>query len=145
MRSLGRQLARQVRRNLVAIISLILAASSLSYNTWRNELTEQNRNYREAGFELIVTLGELQEIVFLAHFDPALQEGNPRAGWVRVLILQDLAEIMPTRVDQATQRLLSVWTDNWARLGTDAMAEESISSAIENVRNATLTSLQELE
>jgi len=33
----------QVRRNSVALISLVVAVTSLSYNTWRNEATEHNR------------------------------------------------------------------------------------------------------
>lgn len=39
----------QVRSNIVAIISLLLAILGLSYNTWRNEITEHNRNVRQAG------------------------------------------------------------------------------------------------
>ncbi len=38
----------QIRRNTVALISLAIAVSSLSYNTWRNEKTEINRNQRIA-------------------------------------------------------------------------------------------------
>jgi len=34
----------QLRRNIVALISLTIAISSLGYNTWRNEHTEDNRN-----------------------------------------------------------------------------------------------------
>ncbi|MBF8293263.1 MAG: hypothetical protein HW392_2090 [Steroidobacteraceae bacterium] len=39
----------QLRNNLVALISLVIALSALGYNTWRNELTERNRNIRAAG------------------------------------------------------------------------------------------------
>ena len=42
----------QVRRNLVALISVFIAVSSLSYNTWRNEESEHNRNQRMASFEV---------------------------------------------------------------------------------------------
>ena len=51
-----RTVIQQIRNNLVAIISLVVAISSLSYNTWRNELTEENRNIRFAGFEVINSL-----------------------------------------------------------------------------------------
>ena len=43
----------QVRRNLGALISVFIAVSSLSYNTWRNEETEHNRNQRMASFEVL--------------------------------------------------------------------------------------------
>jgi len=39
----------QIRNNMVALISLLIALSALGYNTWRNELTERNRNIRDAG------------------------------------------------------------------------------------------------
>ena len=39
-----------LRRNILALISLTLAIVSLSYNTWRNDATELNRNQRAAGF-----------------------------------------------------------------------------------------------
>ena len=40
----------QLQRNAVALISLFVAVSSLSYNTWRNEQSEFNRNQRQASF-----------------------------------------------------------------------------------------------
>ena len=33
---------QQLQRNAVALISLTVAISSFAYNSWRNELTEQN-------------------------------------------------------------------------------------------------------
>ena len=79
-----RTLIQQIRNNLGAIISLLVAISSLSYNTWRNELTEENYSIRVAGFETLKSLGELQTIVDYGHY-----EQNP--GWGRVLLISDLA------------------------------------------------------
>lgn len=138
-------IVEQVNRNVVALISLILAIVALSYNTWRNELTEHNRNLRAAGFEIIVTVGELQQIVFFSHYDQDLQRGNPRAGWTRVLVLDDLSEIMPAPVGQATDELLSVWASNWSGLGEEAAAEARISDAIDVVRQRTLSALAALD
>ena len=39
----------QLRSNMVGLISLVIALSALGFNTWRNELTERNRNIRDAG------------------------------------------------------------------------------------------------
>ena len=91
----GHSIGSQVRRNAVALISLVIALSSLGYNTWRKEQTEHNRNIRQAGFEMLLHIGELQRIVYLAHYDRDEQGGNPRKGWVEVLVLRDLAELMP--------------------------------------------------
>ncbi len=74
----------QLRRNLVALISLAIALSSLSYNTWRNEQTEQNRNVRAAGFEVLLKLGELERVVLHLGFTPEEATEDPRVGWAVV-------------------------------------------------------------
>ena len=50
----------QFKRHFIAIISLLIAIVALSYDTWRNEETEKNRNIRVAGFEVLKNLSELQ-------------------------------------------------------------------------------------
>jgi len=135
----------QLRRNTVALISLVVALVGLTYNTWRNELTEHNRNLRAAGFEMILTVGELQQIVFFSHYDQDQYRGNPRAGWTRVLLLDDLSEIMPDHVEVATDDLRATWDEDWAALGSEAEAETRITAAIDRVRDETLEALADLD
>ena len=135
----------QVKRNVVALISLAVALVGLTYNTWRNELTEHNRNLRAAGFEMILTIGELQQIVFFSHYDRDEERGNPRAGWTRVLLLDDLAEIMPDHVEAATDQLRATWNEDWAALGRQDAAEARVSAAIDRVREETLDALADLD
>ena len=66
---------RQVKLNVVAIVSVIVALSGLGYNTYRNERTEHNRNTRIAAFEALKTLGEAQVIVEYAHFKKLCELG----------------------------------------------------------------------
>jgi hypothetical protein len=87
--------ARAARRRLFARLQVthivfpeINPAPGVSYNTWRNELTEYNRNVRQAGFEILVT-----------------------------------------------------WGADWAALGRDEPAAQRVSSAIDEVREATLETL----
>jgi hypothetical protein len=131
----------QVRRNLVAIISLVLALLSLSYNTWRNELTEHNRNVRQAGFEMLLTLGEVHQIVFFRHYDQDEIRGNPRLGWAKVLLVADLATIMPPSVESAADSLTATWGANWSSLGKDELAAQRVSDAVDEVREATIEAL----
>ena len=84
----------QISRHSVALISLIIALSSLAYNTWRNEQTEANRNVRTAGIELLLKLGELERVVFYSHYDRDRERGNPRSGWAYALTIRDLASLM---------------------------------------------------
>ena len=53
-------LGTQIHRNLLSIISLVVALTALGYNTYRNELTEHNRNIRSASFIILQELSQLQ-------------------------------------------------------------------------------------
>jgi hypothetical protein len=135
---------QQIRSNLVAIISLVVAVSALGYSTWRNERTEQNRNLRVAGFELLAQVGSLQQVVFYAHFEPGDARGDARMGWAEVLTIADLAELMPADVRRDAKALNEAWQANWAGLGEDSAAHEEIDDAIDVIRQTTLARLREL-
>ena len=135
----------QVRRNSVALISLVVAISSLGYNTWRNELTEQNRNIRYAGFETLLTLGELQRVVFYSHYDKDSEKGNPRTGWASVLQIRDLSQVLPKPMPTSAKALLNAWENNWEGLGHDDNSANAISKAIDNTRDQVLGALAALD
>lgn len=137
-------LQQQIHGNLVAIISLVVALSALGYSTWRNERTEQNRNIRAAGFELLAEVGSLQQIVFYAHFKPGDARGDARMGWAEVLTIVDLAELMPADVARDAKALNVAWQANWSGLGEDPGAHEQIDEAIDVIRQTALTRLREL-
>ena len=90
--------ASQLRRNSLALLSLMVALSALFYNTWRNEQTERNRNIRVAEFEMLKNLGELQQIIDYAHFRKDQQRGDLTQGLSRVLLIRDLAALTPQPV-----------------------------------------------
>ncbi len=138
-------LRQQLKRNSLAIISLFVAFSALGYNTWRNEQTEENRNIRAAGFEMLLHIGQLQRISYLAHYDKDLQQGNPRSGWVEVLVLRDLSMLMPAELQQQTQRLFNSWKENWQGLGEDESAVAAVDNAINDLRKEVLESIKKLE
>jgi hypothetical protein len=135
----------QLRNNQLAIISLLVAFMALGYNTWRNELTEQNRNIREAGFEMLVHVAELQRITYLAHYDKDLVEGNPRKGWSEVLILKDLAQLMPNSAHPGTATLADTWEQNWQGLGQQDESVARIDTALDGLRTDILEALAELD
>jgi hypothetical protein len=105
-------LAEQIKRNSLAVISLIVAFTALGYNTWRNELTEHNRTVRAAGFTMLIHIGKLQRVSYLAHYDRDRVAGNPRKGWTEVLVLKDLGALMPVHVQAATDQLNATWGNN---------------------------------
>jgi hypothetical protein len=124
----------QLSRHSVAIISLCVALTALGYNTWRNEQTEQNRNTRQAGFEMLLHIGELQRISYLAHYDQDEQGGSPRKGWAEVLVLRDLADLMPASTQAQADGLHEVWGRHWSGLGKKEQSVEAIDSAVEKLR-----------
>ncbi len=135
----------QVRRNSVALISLAVALSSLSYNTWRNEQTEYNRNIRVAGIELLLKLGELEKVVFFAHYDMDDEAGNPRAGWAYALTVRDLGSLTPEPARSSSESLVEIWQQNWSGLGKSDDAAAKISDSIDRTRSEVLEVLAELD
>ncbi len=135
----------QLRNNAVALTSLVIALSSLGYNTWRNERTEHNRNIRTATFEILTKLAEFERVVFLAHYDRDKGNGNPRVGWTYVIVIDDLAAVVPGKVGPRAGDLRKIWAENWEGLGNDSdVSVDRIEAGISNLRDATLETLRSL-
>jgi hypothetical protein len=137
-------LRRQIHRNAVALISLVVALSTLLYTTWRQEESEDNWNTRVAGFEMLVHLGELTRIIYLRHYDGDEERGNPRHGWVQVMVLRDLGAIMPDPLPRQAEALYAAWAADWAGLGKDQAAVARLEIAIDETREAIRAVLRRL-
>jgi len=137
-------LRQQMRTNAVALISLAVALSSLSYNTWRNERTEANRNVRLAAFEVLKNLGELQVIVNFAYFAKNEQLGNPVLGWGHVALISDLSQLLPAPAPERAEKLLHVWQADWQQVRDDQSSVERITAEIDQSRDAVREILRRL-
>jgi len=135
----------QLRRNAVALISLAVAISSLGYNTWRNEQTEANRNQRQAAFEILLKLGELQRVVFHSHYDRDADKGNPRTGWAYILTVRDLSQVMGAPMAGMADELVATWSAHWQDLGVDGSGADAIMTGIDHAREQTLQVLRSLD
>lgn len=126
----------QVRRNMVALISLAVAVTGLGYNTWRNEASEHNRNQRLVSIELLLMLAEVHQLTQDAHWgDSENRVPILRQGWSKVLTIRDLAQISEGSVPASATNLYETWrTDNGA-LGTDFKAVKRITTAVDAVRS----------
>ena len=134
----------QLRSNFVALVSLTVALASFSYTTWRNERSEHNRTIRQAGFQLLGALGEMQQLVYHAHYDHDAIRGNARTGWVHVATIADFGETMPAPVAARAHELMNVWREHWEELGTADAGAEAISDAVDRTRAAVLVELRKL-
>ena len=136
----------QVRRNLVALISLVVAITSLSYNSWRNESSEDNRTQRLVAIEILLKLGDLQQLVWHHYWDKDYDDkGNLRTGWTLVLVMKDISQILDDPLPASTGKLLNVWEQHSDDLDTSRESEQIIIAAIESVRSDALALLQHLD
>lgn len=136
----------QLRRNRVALISLAVAIISLSYNTWRNEASEDNRTQRLVAIEILLKLADLQQVVFHNYYDDDTENrGNLRAGWTIVLTIRDIGTILEAPMPESADNLWQVWGDNYKQLNESKTAKNEIIAAIEQCRTDTLAVLQALD
>jgi hypothetical protein len=136
----------QIRRNTVALISLVIAITSLGYNTWRNEVSESNRTQRLVALEVLMKLGDLQQLTWHHYYDKDFEnKGNLRTGWTLVLVVRDISQILDGPLPQSTQVLHKTWNEFSPNLDSSGEAKEIIIAAIETVRSDALILLQRLD
>jgi hypothetical protein len=142
----GVSIRKQLRRNIVALISLAVAVTSLGYNTWRNEASEYNRNQRLISIEILRNLGDLQQVIFHNTWDmDTVNKGNPRTGWVHILTVKDLSAILDGNVSESAGSLMTAWETEWDSLAPDSSSYRDVMDALEAVRRDTHDLLRELD
>ncbi|QFU74889.1 hypothetical protein EY643_04120 [Halioglobus maricola] len=117
-----------------ALFSVLFALVGFSYNVWRLEVTEHNSNVREASFELLLQLAELEQVVYAAHYDRDLERGSPRDGWVKVGLINDLSGTCGEAVVASAAVLKAVWSSNWAQMAEQSSATDAVVTAIDDTR-----------
>ena len=142
----------QLQRNFVALVSIVIAVGSLSYNTWRNEASESHRNFREASFRVLESMGELQEVADHRYYyfpfeDNQGREGELRLkGFGRVTMVRDLMNLMPSPAPEAGNELFLLWNQHFNALASldsngkhslaAKTAERELTDAIRKARGA---------
>lgn len=140
------RIGAQIQRNAVALISLVIALTSLGYNTWRNEASEYNRNQRLISVEVLRNLGQLQQVVFHNVWEMDISDkGNPRTGWVYVLAIRDLSQILDGDAPASAMELWQVWGQDWDKIKPENEAYERVTQALETVREDTHALLVSLD
>ena len=137
-------LSGQLRANAIAILSLTIALSSFSYTAWRTERSEANRTTRQAAFQMLVALGQMQEVVYRAHYDHDSVRGSPRSGWVYVQTIRDFSATMPGPVPDRAQALLVSWREHWEGLGVREEDAVAIDDALNDCRESVVAKLRDL-
>jgi len=145
MKVLFMNILNQIRVNMLSIISLIVALSALSYNTYRNELTEENRNIRNAGFELLMELNKLQLLVDYAHYANDNKTGSPIKGWSHVLYIDDMSHLISGDILAKSALLRKTWQNEWETIHSEENSNKKITKSIKMLRSAVLKEIERLE
>ncbi|WP_281213600.1 hypothetical protein [Shewanella insulae] len=130
---------------LTAIFSMIFALVGFSYNVWRMEISEYNNTMRTASFELLLQLSELEAIVFAAHYDKDPVAGNPRKGWIKVNLINDLSMITEEKVIASAADLKTVWQHHWPQMTDQRESATRIVEQIDHTRASVRHLLASLE
>jgi hypothetical protein len=144
--SFGGRLSLGLRRHGVALVSLTVALLGLAYNTWRNETTESHRNVRQAAFEVLEQLGELQQVVDQRFYGGTSTDLNRIRGWGKVTLVRDMGMLVSPAASREAGRLFGTWQTRLDAMDRgDADAEREISAAIAAAREQVLRDLESLQ
>ncbi|WP_371377579.1 hypothetical protein [Thalassotalea aquiviva] len=135
---------QQLKNHLIAIISLFIAVSSLAYNTWRNEVTEYNRNVRTSSFEVLMSLTQLQLLIDYAFYDDNNTKQDPIKGWSYVLYMEDLAQTISPQTESQIDDLKSTWQQHWQQVDNNKESVDLLTKEISESRKLVLKTLKQL-
>lgn len=130
---------------ITSVFSLLFAVLGFSYNAWRMEITEDNNNIRTAAFEVLTQLSEMQQMIYAAHYDKDLEEGNPRKIWVKVGLIVDLSALISVQVEAQANELRNLWSESWQQVNDDEAVTQNLIAKIDNVRNEIKMALKKLQ
>ncbi|MEH6559148.1 MAG: hypothetical protein V7459_09645 [Oceanicoccus sp.] len=120
---------------LTVIFSVLFALLGFTYNVWRMEVTEENSNIRTASFEMLLVLSSLEQLVYSAHYDGDVNEGNPRKGWVKVGLITDLSVLTTESVESQAASLKAIWSEHWHTMFENRDSADQIVSSIDSIRS----------
>jgi len=127
------------------IFSMLFILLGFSYNVWQLEVSEQNNTIRIASVEMLVELSSLQQLIYIAHYDKDLEQGNPRKGWVKVGLITDLSVLTDPTIEKKAENLTKVWSSNGEEIGREQEAVEQLVKSINSVRSEIKRVLKSLE
>ncbi|MBL4621214.1 MAG: hypothetical protein JKY89_02340, partial [Immundisolibacteraceae bacterium] len=117
---------------ITAVSGVLFALIGFSYNAWRLEVSEDNNNIRTAAFAVLTELAELEQLIYLAHYDHS--NASPRTGWVKAGLIVDPSGLISEPVQQQATALRQSWTQRWQRFPADRTATDELVAAIDAVR-----------
>ncbi len=136
----------QLKQNVIAITSLLVALTGLTANISYMEHKERNSNLRTASFQVLIELSALEQITFHLQYDTESAINNARNGWVKVRLVSALSALMPEKVQLSSLKLSKVWKNNWQLLGNNnQLGSDTIIEQISHTRELLISLIATLE
>ncbi|WP_125717217.1 hypothetical protein [Pseudoalteromonas rubra] len=140
------KLSEKIRLYQLSLIaSMLFAFIGFAYNAWRLEVSEQNNNIRTACFEMLKELAQLEQLMYIAHYDQNKIEGSPRKGWISVGLINDFSYLTNGELQKSATRLKATWSENWQSIDASTQAVDLVVQDIDNVRTEIKQQLNRLE
>ena len=133
-----------VTYQIIVMMSFVFGVLGFVYNNWRYEHSEYNNNIRIASFQMIQELASLEQNIYANHYDKDALKGNPRDGWVKIGLINDLGLFISPSTITASNELKKSWEKHWKNIHNDRLATDDVIEHIEEVRKATRMMLIEL-
>lgn len=129
---------------VTALTSLLFALVGFSYNAWRLEVSESNATIRTASFQMLLELGNLEQLVYALHYDKSTLQGNLRTGWVKVGLIQDLSMLSTVDVQATSKDLHQTWNQHSNLMPAKQSSATAIIESADALRTAIKESLANL-
>ncbi|MCG7537544.1 hypothetical protein [Pseudoalteromonas sp. OOF1S-7] len=140
------KLSEKIRLYQLSLIaSMLFAFVGFAYNAWRLEVSEQNNNIRTACFEMLKELAQLEQLIYIAHYDQNKVEGSPRKGWISVGLINDFSYLTNGELQKSATTLKATWSENWQSIDASTQAVDLVVKDIDNVRTEIKQILNRLE
>lgn len=133
-----------VTYQIIVMMSFVFGVLGFVYTNWRYEHNEENTNIRIASFQMMQELAVLEQNIYANHYDKDPHKGNPRDGWVKVGLIDDLSIFISDDSKTAAKQLKDTWTKQWKKITEDQNVTDTLVKEIEDIRSATREVLEEL-
>ena len=116
----------------VSVLIMIFAMLSLVYSIYRTDVNQKNNIYREAGFELLQQLNQLQLVTDKELYGIKSKE-RFIDGWANIMMIGDLSIYFKLNIQTQSKTLELAWSENFEKLDTKE-ANEKVSNEIFEMR-----------
>ena len=82
--------------------------------------------------------------IYANHYDKDPTKGNPRDGWVRVGLIDDLSIFISVDSKATAKQLKHTWAKHWKKISEDRNVTDTLIKEIDEIRSATREVLKEL-